>query len=51
MFEGLSWLRLDGETVIDVLLKLLSRGVLIEESIDNFLNVLEKPRWEGVELI
>jgi len=40
-FEGLSWLHLDGEEVIDVL-KLLPRGVLIEEGITKFLEALER---------
>ena len=32
-FEGLCWLHLDGEKVVDVLLKLLPGGVLVEEGI------------------
>jgi len=41
-FEYLSWLHLDGEEVVVVLLKLLPRGVLVEESVINLLEVLER---------
>jgi len=36
-FDGLSWLHFDGEEVVAVLLKFLSRGVLIEKCIANLL--------------
>ena len=42
--ECLSWLHLDCEEVIVILLKLLSRGVLIEDDVANLLKASERPR-------
>ena len=41
-FESLSWLHLDGEEVVIVLLKLLSRCILVEESIANLFEASER---------
>ena len=41
-FDGIFWLHLDGEEVVATLLKLLSRGILIEEGITNLLEASEK---------
>ena len=46
MLEGLSLLHLDGEEVV---LKLLLRGILVEEGVPDLLKAPE--RWEGVELV
>jgi len=43
-FESLSWLHLNGEDVIVVLLKLLSQGVLVEEDIANLFEAPERSR-------
>ena len=48
-FDGLSWLHLDGEKVVVVLLKLLPRGVLVEEGIANLLEAPERSCCEGVK--
>jgi len=40
--EGLSWLYLDGEEVVDIPLELLSRGILVEEDITNILKASDR---------
>ena len=49
--QGLSLLHLDSEEVVVVLLELLSRGILVEKGVANFLKAPERQRWEKVELV
>ena len=47
--QGLSLLHLDGEEVVVVLLEFLSRGILVEKGIADFLEAPKRPQWKGVE--
>ena len=47
--KGLSLLHLDGEEVVVIILKLISRDILVEEGVDDLFKTPERPRWEEVE--
>ena len=48
MLQGISLLHLDDEEAVAILLELLSRGILVEEGVADFLKAPEKPRWVRV---